>query len=202
MNSLVHTPDPSMRPARTEKEHGYPLEMLNYKTFECRGLIYKFAFSTSFSLADDNHPFLLEALDFFVKREAREPHVNHPESNAPVEANSGNKCFQCQQCFALFTRSDHLNRHMRRHTGERPFTCQCCPFAFSSKDSLKRHMRTHTGERPFQCPYCRLSFAVSYNLVCHLRTHGDRKPWKCRVCSMGFSRKLQMSAHMRLYHGS
>lgn len=52
------------------------------------------------------------------------------------------KLFQCTGypgCSMVFTRSEHLARHIRKHTGERPFQCDYCMKKFSRLDNLRQH---------------------------------------------------------------
>ncbi|KAL5511969.1 USV1 [Sanghuangporus vaninii] len=54
------------------------------------------------------------------------------------------KTFQCRgygDCHMVFSRSEHLARHIRKHTGERPFTCHCGK-QFSRLDNLRQHAQT------------------------------------------------------------
>ncbi|KAI0277760.1 hypothetical protein BGY98DRAFT_1063456, partial [Russula aff. rugulosa BPL654] len=54
------------------------------------------------------------------------------------------KTFQCRgygDCRMVFSRSEHLARHIRSHTGERPFTCHCGK-QFSRLDNLRQHAQT------------------------------------------------------------
>ncbi|CAK5263782.1 unnamed protein product [Mycena citricolor] len=54
------------------------------------------------------------------------------------------KSFQCTgygDCRMVFSRSEHLARHIRKHTGERPFTCHCSK-QFSRLDNLRQHAQT------------------------------------------------------------
>ncbi|KAG0701042.1 hypothetical protein DFH29DRAFT_928735 [Suillus ampliporus] len=55
------------------------------------------------------------------------------------------KTFQCRgygECRMVFSRSEHLARHIRKHTGERPFTCHCSK-QFSRLDNLRQHAQTN-----------------------------------------------------------
>ncbi|PWN35886.1 uncharacterized protein FA14DRAFT_48631 [Meira miltonrushii] len=73
-------------------------------------------------------------------------------SSADSGANSSGNVtmFQCRgfgDCKMVFTRSEHLARHVRKHTGERPFRCHCGK-AFSRLDNLRQHAQTvHADEQ-------------------------------------------------------
>ncbi|KAI8369901.1 hypothetical protein EDC96DRAFT_503783 [Choanephora cucurbitarum] len=62
--------------------------------------------------------------------------------------NTKPKLFQCTgygDCNMVFTRSEHLARHARKHTGEKPFLCIVpgCSKAFSRFDNMMQHTQTH-----------------------------------------------------------
>ncbi|KAI8991500.1 hypothetical protein BDF20DRAFT_831534 [Mycotypha africana] len=66
---------------------------------------------------------------------------------------SKSKVFQCTgfgDCKMVFTRSEHLARHMRKHTGEKPFQCIVpgCDRMFSRFDNMMQHTQTHNKSRP------------------------------------------------------
>ncbi|KAG0236770.1 hypothetical protein BGX31_003806 [Mortierella sp. GBA43] len=75
------------------------------------------------------------------------------ESQQPVKTHKG-KIFQCTgfgDCRMVFTRSEHLARHARKHTGEKPFQCVVdgCTRMFSRFDNMVQHTQTHTkGAHP------------------------------------------------------
>ncbi|KAI0031637.1 hypothetical protein K488DRAFT_51682, partial [Vararia minispora EC-137] len=62
------------------------------------------------------------------------------------------KTFQCRgygDCRMVFSRSEHLARHIRKHTGERPFTCHCGK-QFSRLDNLRQHAQTVHADKTDQ----------------------------------------------------
>ncbi|KAI0046901.1 hypothetical protein FA95DRAFT_1309596 [Auriscalpium vulgare] len=48
----------------------------------------------------------------------------------------------CPYCPAKFTRTTHLNRHLRNHTNERSYRCETCGAQFTRSDLLARHKRS------------------------------------------------------------
>ncbi|KAI9354719.1 hypothetical protein BD770DRAFT_392083 [Pilaira anomala] len=58
------------------------------------------------------------------------------------------KLFRCTgygNCEMVFTRSEHLARHERKHTGEKPYKCVVpgCSRMFSRFDNMMQHTQTH-----------------------------------------------------------
>ncbi|KAI0406336.1 c6 zinc finger domain-containing protein [Xylaria palmicola] len=54
--------------------------------------------------------------------------------------------FQCATCHRVYSRTDHLARHVRSHLQDRPFRCQICKKGFGRSDLLRRHAVCHEGE--------------------------------------------------------
>ena len=57
------------------------------------------------------------------------------------------KCNGFGDCKMVFTRSEHLARHVRKHTGERPFRCHCGR-TFSRLDNVRQHAATVHSDQP------------------------------------------------------
>ncbi|KAK5810110.1 hypothetical protein F5H01DRAFT_348274 [Linnemannia elongata] len=73
---------------------------------------------------------------------------DHNNDSQDPKAHKG-KLFQCTgfgDCRMVFTRSEHLARHARKHTGEKPFKCVVdgCTRMFSRFDNMVQHTQTHT----------------------------------------------------------
>ncbi|KAI0064073.1 hypothetical protein BV25DRAFT_1823579 [Artomyces pyxidatus] len=76
---------------------------------------------------------------------AASPLVDDPSSR--MRSHKGNKpslpqTKQCPLCPAKFTRTTHLNRHLRTHTNERLHRCNICLSEFTRSDLLTRHKRS------------------------------------------------------------
>ncbi|PLB49939.1 hypothetical protein P170DRAFT_473517 [Aspergillus steynii IBT 23096] len=60
-----------------------------------------------------------------------------------MDAKSQHKQFQCSTCHRVYSRIDHLTRHMRTHVHEKPYKCDTCSRGFTRQDLLQRHLRAH-----------------------------------------------------------
>ncbi|KAF9140515.1 hypothetical protein BGX30_006404 [Mortierella sp. GBA39] len=75
--------------------------------------------------------------------------VGKGTGNGGLGSSSSPKTFQCTGypgCNMVFTRSEHLARHERKHTGEKPYKCIVanCPRTFSRYDNMIQHTQTHS----------------------------------------------------------
>ena len=84
---------------------------------------------------------------------------------------SGEKPYQCCQCYKTFSFKSLLIDHMWTHISEKPYQCSQCDKGFLHKCHLKKHMRTHTGDKPYPCLHCGKAFSENSHLKRHIRTH-------------------------------
>ncbi|KIY43290.1 hypothetical protein FISHEDRAFT_53788 [Fistulina hepatica ATCC 64428] len=73
--------------------------------------------------------------------------LNKDGSVSRMRSHSGNvpvlpQTKLCPHCPAKFTRTTHLNRHMRNHTNERMYACETCGAEFTRSDLLTRHKKS------------------------------------------------------------
>ena len=74
-----------------------------------------------------------------------------PESQQQTQRKGNARCRvppACQYCQRLFSRKEHLQRHLLTHTQEKPYKCQICPKAFGRRDLLVRHNRMIHSSTP------------------------------------------------------
>ncbi|KAI8974151.1 hypothetical protein BD414DRAFT_390607, partial [Trametes punicea] len=84
--------------------------------------------------------------------DARAPNANNGGVGKTRYRPAPAKTFQCRgygECRMVFSRSEHLARHIRKHTGERPFTCHCGK-QFSRLDNLRQHAQTVHADKQEQ----------------------------------------------------
>ncbi|MCL4140011.1 UNVERIFIED_CONTAM: hypothetical protein GTU68_022920 [Idotea baltica] len=90
-------------------------------------------------------------------------------------------------CGRVFKLSGDLNRHLRTHTGEKPYQCPECFKKFTRASTLRCHLRIHTGEKPFPCSRCSYHAVRREHLIQHMwRVHRETLPkrhWRHRTGS-------------------
>ncbi|KAI1809149.1 hypothetical protein GGS20DRAFT_597251 [Poronia punctata] len=70
-------------------------------------------------------------------------------SSTPKDARAKVRPFHCSFCSKVFTRREHLERHIVSHTAHKPYCCEECHMEFSRRDQHANHCRRlHSGQGP------------------------------------------------------
>ena len=104
--------------------------------------------------------------------------------------------FLCKDCGAGFKRNSDLNYHIKCcHGNKHLFKCEDCDAGFPRESLLKQHARIHNGELPFQCKECGASFLKKCRLKKHLHVHKNEQPLQCEKCNRRFWCKSDLAYH-------
>ncbi|CAL8074966.1 unnamed protein product [Orchesella dallaii] len=120
---------------------------------------------------------------------------------AHVKAHTTDRFHICKFCYALFSNTANLTKHLTIHTRENPNKCFCGK-TFVSANTLKIHKKIHTGIKPFVCNFyqCGRAFVTKSTLESHLRTHTGEKPYQCNYCASSFTTSSAKYRHERHVH--
>ncbi|CAK4083296.1 unnamed protein product [Aphanomyces euteiches] len=130
-----------------------------------------------------------------------------PSHLAQHELSHKSKGFYCphEGCEKLYTRKDHLTRHIKvEHDDTTPtFTCSLCQATFRYKHGLRRHdMEKHqvSADKPYQCSVCHQHFKKKTQLQQHSFCHTGVLPFPCPDCDQAFMKKFQLDKHRLRSH--
>lgn len=84
--------------------------------------------------------------------------------------------YQCGVCKAVYSRADHLTRHVKNHMPHRPHACSFCSKTFARRDLLVRHEALHQATTTGLCSITHSALTLS------------RVSQACRACA---SKKLK-----------
>ncbi|CAB3221407.1 unnamed protein product [Arctia plantaginis] len=135
-----------------------------------------------------------EVMAFTIKEKIKTP------TGITVNRNDDFKCSICNQ---VFTSSELLSVHMRRHSANARYTCGECNKTFSQLRNFKYHMSIHRGTREFAatCTVCGKYFNDRGYLSSHMKIHRNRKEYKCTLCPKSFNQRVAYNMHVRIHTG-
>ena len=78
---------------------------------------------------------------------------------------------ECKICGKVFSRTQQLHLHYRRHVGETRYVCQYCNKTFCNTSCFKRHVQRHLGDRRHSCNVCSKAFYTPRPMKDHMNIH-------------------------------
>lgn len=148
--------------------------------------------------------------------------------NNHVDALHGIKRSHCVVCGLMFSRNEHVARHMKtRHQNVTEFACDECPESFTTIKDVVAHGLFHRkmkekqdplqnltkeekqvvfvkcqepGKREYGCFRCTKSFGRLYMAREHANVHLNLTPFKCDHCQHAFHSQGSLSKHLHSAH--
>lgn len=92
--------------------------------------------------------------------------------NKSLRQKSEKKEFKCTACDRIFSRYQHLLRHVERHWSQRSYhSCDICGKTFTRKDTMQSHKRELHSENNYECTMCPKKCGTQRQLNKHIKTH-------------------------------
>lgn len=114
------------------------------------------------------------------------------------------KIHVCHVCEAVFSRANHLTRHMTLHRALLIYKCNQCENAFAQQELLDKHVENDHVNKPYACIMCNKQFSRGEHLIRHLKVHetknGEEEELKCSICEKKFVRIEQLARHTKVVH--
>lgn len=99
------------------------------------------------------------------------------------------KCDPCNLEFtSKNAHSGHMSKHRSKYEDpEKKYSCSECGKSFSKSSHLNRHIKIHSKEKPYPCTLCDKQYCRQDQLITHLNKHSGVKPNVCNICGKGTS---------------
>jgi len=115
-----------------------------------------------------------------------------------VRIHTGAKLYSCKHCSSSFTWFSQLKVHLlKSHNEVTWLTCNICQKRFSRSGHLNQHLRRHESVKPYFCSLCLWRFYTPAELKDHQLVHTDFKQFCCGLCSKWYKRKRHVKRHFK-----
>ena len=120
------------------------------------------------------------------------------ELKCHVRIHTGAKPHSCRHCSERFTRLRKLKQHLlKSHNAGTWLVCHICLKMFSCSDHLKVHVRRHEDVKPYVCIDCSKRFYTASELTKHQLKHSDFRRFCCSLCDSMFKHKWSVVNHFK-----
>jgi len=106
----------------------------------------------------------------------------------------------CNLCPQVFSRMDHLRRHINNVHGKEEFPCSLCMKKYSRKGELLSHIKYFHNKIKVPCHLCPRGFSKLSHLRRHIRTAHDKVEFQCSLCTKKYLSKDELLGHIKLEH--
>uniref|UniRef100_A0A2A4JS57 Protein krueppel n=1 Tax=Heliothis virescens TaxID=7102 RepID=A0A2A4JS57_HELVI len=126
---------------------------------------------------------------------------NIKDIDAHLVTHSGDRRFQCKDCFKFFTQHASLQGHRESYHNDYKVesTCHYCGLHIKGRNRLYKHLRIHEPKL-VKCEVCHKILKSHSNLSNHMKRHNGVRSYTCEHCSANFFTMSELCNHRKKVH--
>ena len=106
----------------------------------------------------------------------------------------------CNECGLKYSKTSHLNRHVRAIHEGLQYTCEQCDFMTKRTEKLQQHVKSvHEGVK-YQCDQCSYEANQMGSLKHHIKSTHEGVKFTCDKCSFKAKSVQALQYHIKAFH--